>query len=389
MSWYVRRGEREIGPLGEDALRALVGTGQITADTQLWREGLSGWTAALALPGVLGPRATAPRAPAPRPEITVAPEPNQSAAAASQADDALHELATPWRRYWARSLDLTISTCLVAMLIGTVRPSLLGRLSAGMGARWSVLLLLLPLALAMDALIHWALGNTPGKAIAGVKVLAKGGRHPLGAAAYLGRNFGVYVFGLGLGLPLVSLFTLVLSYRRAADAETSRWDRLCGSRVYALSRAELRTWVTACVYVVGLIALFALGLQTQSNNSRYTAARTPAPILQQELTQAANSINAVAPQMVDAITRLDGAHVGPGPLFVYEYTLTNLRAARLSAATLETLRWRLSAHVRQAVCRGTALKPMLRTGTTIRFHYRDPDGQELATVSIASADCAG
>jgi GYF domain 2 len=57
VKWYVRRGEREIGPLGEEALRALVGTGQITPDTQLWREGLPGWTAAAALPGVLGPGA--------------------------------------------------------------------------------------------------------------------------------------------------------------------------------------------------------------------------------------------------------------------------------------------------------------------------------------------
>lgn len=62
MKWYVRRGEREIGPLGEEALRALVGTGQITPDTQLWREGLPGWTEAAALPGVLGPRAAAPSA---------------------------------------------------------------------------------------------------------------------------------------------------------------------------------------------------------------------------------------------------------------------------------------------------------------------------------------
>ena len=55
MIWYVRRGDREIGPLGDDALRALVGTGQIHSDTPLWREGLTEWTAAGTLPGVLGP----------------------------------------------------------------------------------------------------------------------------------------------------------------------------------------------------------------------------------------------------------------------------------------------------------------------------------------------
>ena len=55
MIWYVLRGERELGPLGEDALRALVGTGQVTPDTRLWHDGLTCWTAAAALPGVLGP----------------------------------------------------------------------------------------------------------------------------------------------------------------------------------------------------------------------------------------------------------------------------------------------------------------------------------------------
>jgi hypothetical protein len=61
MVWYVRRGDREIGPLGDDALRALVGTGQVNPDTPVWREGLSGWTAAGTLPGLLGPRASADR----------------------------------------------------------------------------------------------------------------------------------------------------------------------------------------------------------------------------------------------------------------------------------------------------------------------------------------
>ncbi|HEX8757410.1 MAG TPA: RDD family protein [Steroidobacteraceae bacterium] len=413
MSWYVRRGEREIGPVGEDALRALVGTGQISADTQLWREGLSAWTEAIALPGVLGPRATAPFAASLRPPlVTAAPDAPRSmtfapAGTALQANTALPagatlpadtalpagvtlaEPASPWRRYWARSLDITISTFVVAVLIGALRPGLSAQVGAAKHAGWIIVLILLPFALAMDALIHWALGNTPGKAIGGVKVLTQDGRRPLSAAAYLGRNFGVYAFGLGLGLPLVSLITLIASYRRAAAGDISRWDRLSGSRVYVLSGSELRTWAVASIYVLGVTALLALGLYTRHDRSAYTVAHTPAPVLQQELTQAANGVNANSPHMVDRITRLDGAHVGPGALFTYEYTLTNMHAARLSAMTLETLRWRLSAHVRQAVCRSTALRPMLSTGTVIRFRYRDKDGQELATVTVSRADCGG
>lgn len=372
MSWYVRSGEREIGPLGEDALRALVGTGQITADTQLWRDGLSGWTAALALPGVLGPRAAAP------------PEPPAAATAAAAL-----ELASPWRRYWARSLDITIGTSLAAVLIGAVRPMLLSQANALMGQGWVVFLLLLPLSLVIDAVVYWALGNTPGKAIAGVKVLEDGARRTLAAPAYLARNFGVYLFGLGLGLPLVSLITLIMSYRRAAAGEAASWERFSGSRVYAFSSAEARTWVTAGMYIVAATALFAFGVHSQSNRLRYAAGLTPPSILQQELTEAANRVNAGAPRMIDGVTRLDGAQAGPGPLFTYEYTVTNLRAWQLSPMTLETLRWRLSSSVHRAVCRGGALKPLLRTGTRVRIQYRDRDGQELVMVSLTSADCGG
>lgn len=232
MIWYVRRGEREIGPLGEDALRALVGTGQITPDTQLWHQGLSGWTAAVALPGVLGPRGAAPVAQAAAPESRVAP------------------------------------------------------------------------------------------------------REPP-----------------------------------------------------APRRARLRIWIAAGVCLLAVAALIAFGLHRQHDQPRYSAEQTPMPVLQQELTQAANRVNASGPRMIDDITRLDGAQVSPGPTFTYEYTLTGISVRLLSPAALETLRARLSAHVRQVVCGGTALQPVLRTGVITGFHYRDRDGQDLVMVHVSGADC--
>jgi hypothetical protein len=368
MIWYVRRGERELGPLGEDSLRALVGTGQVTADTPLWREGLPGWTAAAALPGVLGPRA----------------------AAAPRAGATPFELARPWRRYWARYLDIGVSLLLVSVLLEAIRPSLFSSYSALVGQKWkwTPLLFLLPLAMAMDTLIYWALGNTPGKAIAGIRVLEEHGRRRLRALAHLGRNFGVYGFGLGLGFAPATLITLIYSYLRAGGAKVSIWDRYSHSRAYAFSSAPVRTWATAAVYLLAISALMALGLHARRDRERYAIARTPIPILQQELTQAANRVNAGVPRMIDKITRLDGARAGPGTLFTYEYSLINIRVSLLPPAALETFRWRLSADVRQGVCGGTALQPLLRAGAVIRFDYRDLDGQELLLASVSNADCA-
>jgi hypothetical protein len=233
MVWYVRRGERELGPLGEEALRALVGTGQVTADTPLWRAGLADWTAAGALPGVLGPRAGAASAPQP-----------------------------------LGSTDAT---------------------------------------------------QTPATPPAGIRLLY---------------------------------------------------------------------WVTTGILLVVAAALLVLRVHGQHHRAPHIFARAPIPLLQQELIHAANGVNADAPRMIDDITRLDGAHAGPGTLFTYEYTLTNIRAGLLSAASLDTLRRRLSADVHQEVCRETALEPLLRIGAVIRFQYRDRDGQELALASVSSADCA-
>lgn len=232
MRWYVRRGEREIGPLGEEALRALVGTGQITDDTQLWREGLSGWTKARALPGVLGPRASV------------------SAAATS------------------------LSTTAVA-----------------------------PRTLAPPA------------------------------------------------------------------------------------DAKRRIWLAAGIYLAGVTAVIAFAMHQRRDETREAATGTPASVLRQELAQAANSVNARSPRMIDKITRLDGAHSGPGPLFTYEYTLTNISARLLTPKSLDEVRWRLSADVRQAVCGGSGLQPVLRAGVITRIHYRDRDGQDLVTVRVSSADC--
>ena len=224
MIWYVRRGEHEIGPLGEDALRALVGTGQVSRDTPLWREGLPDWTAAGALPGVLGPKG-AGSAPDPQPP-------------------------TPRTRI--------------------------------------------------------------------------GPRH--GAAAVM--------------------------------------------------------------LLLAVSALLALLPRTQRGRARHSFANAPASNLQQELTQAADGVNASTPRMIDDMTRLDGAQAGPGTLFTYDYTLTNISASQLSPPSLQTLRQRLSADVRETVCEGAALQPLLHMGAVIRFRYRDRDGQDLVLTSISSAECA-
>ncbi len=164
-------------------------------------------------------------------------------------------------------------------------------------------------------------------------------------------------------------------------------ERRARSRQHHGLRIGLRYWAAAAILLLAISALLALLPRTQRDRARHPFASAPASNLQQELTQAADGVNASTPRMIDDMTRLDGAQAGPGTLFTYDYTLTNISASQLSPPSLRTLQQRLSADVRQTVCEGAALQPLLHMGAVIRFHYRDRDGQDLVLTSVSSAEC--
>lgn len=65
MNWYYARGEERMGPVGDDEIAALASTGQINAQTLVWREGMADWM----------PWGRAPR-PAAGGEVYVSPAPD-------------------------------------------------------------------------------------------------------------------------------------------------------------------------------------------------------------------------------------------------------------------------------------------------------------------------
>ena len=79
----------------------------------------------------------------------------------------------------------------------------------------------LPIALAVDALLYRVVGNTPGKALLGLRVGTLDGK-PLSLGQYLNRNFSVWVSGLALGFPLINLFTMAYQSRRLHRGQQSK-----------------------------------------------------------------------------------------------------------------------------------------------------------------------
>ena len=106
MEWYVRIGDKQLGPMSDDALHAMAGTGQIKRDTLVWRAGLKEWIRADLAPGVLLPPTALPSQPCPtRPPAWNAYPPRVP----FQTPVRCRILwATPYRRHWPDPGNVTL-----------------------------------------------------------------------------------------------------------------------------------------------------------------------------------------------------------------------------------------------------------------------------------------
>ena len=57
--WYFADGDVQRGPITEAQLRALIGTGNLTPEDQVWKEGMEDWTPAGEVAGLFNQAASA------------------------------------------------------------------------------------------------------------------------------------------------------------------------------------------------------------------------------------------------------------------------------------------------------------------------------------------
>ncbi len=186
----------------------------------------------------------------------------------------------PWRRLFARLLDLFISFCLCVLLflvlyaIPRYMPEgvhwedlqnlrqLLGLLLFVMMIVHAVLLQPVAAAIAtfllcvpMEALFLACFGTTPAKWLFGIRVV-----HPDGTLLSLSeafrRSLRVFAQGLGFGIPFIAPFTSLFAYWRLTKTGTTWWDAATNAVVIHKKRGVFRTLVWVCM--VGVFALVLL-----------------------------------------------------------------------------------------------------------------------------------
>jgi uncharacterized RDD family membrane protein YckC len=239
-AWWYAEKDKKAGPLEQGDLALFIQSGTIGPRTMLWKEGMESW---LPLDEIKELQTLKAVVPPPLP-----PKVNP--------DPLTYPMAAPWPRFFARIFDVWWEILLISFPLGVV----LGRYSAGFvewingpGAGQVFTIMSIPIALILDAAIYRLTGNTPGKALLGLKV-GLIDASPLSFGQYLARNLSIWVKGLAIGFPLINLFTMAHQSGRLRKGQQASYDESTGYRV----RAKPIGWVRKSSFGVAFLSLFVV-----------------------------------------------------------------------------------------------------------------------------------
>jgi len=152
-----------------------------------------------------------------------------SSSESPQPDLAMHIVASrPWHRFWARQFDYLAFAFAVGLFGPILLPGTSGIQQAFFNLHDALLgVILSALWIFPEAVLLSTFGTTPGKWLFYIRIHTEDGHRPSFAAA-IKRSFQVWFLGMGLGIPIVSLFTMVAAHRRLVAEGASSWDRRNG-----------------------------------------------------------------------------------------------------------------------------------------------------------------
>lgn len=284
--WYAQENGASIGATRLQA-QAWFAEGRIHADTLMWTAGMEAWQpyARCSLAQSTAPSladATVTLAPQQRPH-------DEGHTPATRNFDATDFLATisrpqlavpadapvlhvyadgwqdirahPWRRCFARSFDtLALGLLLwfsIGIVVGTVSPPLYSALVAPVSSKALLSGILTSLFL-MPMLAIWIglCGTTPGKWLFGIRVLRADG-YALGFADALRREGRVFVLGMGLCVPLISMMTQLFALVKLINAGKTSWDLKAG---WVVTHRPTGSWQITLYVVAGITAMALVAL---------------------------------------------------------------------------------------------------------------------------------
>lgn len=159
----------------------------------------------------------------------------------------------PWVRYWARMFDIYLTALVFGIALGIFLPRALD--VPGSNILFGLAILLIWVF--VESLLLSSVGVTPGKWLLKTRLVPPlGEKASFGAA--LSRSVKVWWRGLGIGLPIISIVTLVIARSDLKESGSTTWDKDTGFVVTHGRIGFLRTAVVVVAFGL-FLALVIVG----------------------------------------------------------------------------------------------------------------------------------
>jgi len=162
----------------------------------------------------------------------------------------------PWRRYWARIFDITFIMPIYIFIISLFYPGFsytIIRIDSLVGG----ILLLLFYLIFFEPMMLSSFGTTPGKALLGIKIRDLSGKK-ISYATAMKRGSLLWLNGMGMGIPLIAFFTMIIAYNKLKRNGITSWDERCGINVIhdQLSIFRVILFITIFIFCLFILAGF-------------------------------------------------------------------------------------------------------------------------------------
>ncbi len=161
-----------------------------------------------------------------------------------------------WMRYFARNIDIFIGANIVAIVLGFMIGSAFYYSGMPLNIDESFFSIFFPIAslmiyLFIEAIIIAKFKTTIGKKIFGIKI-ANGDNQNLSAENSIKRNFILWIKGMALGIPIVSLIALIIAFNNYTQNGETSWDEAVNSNVSFENISNLRFYLGIAAWVLTL-----------------------------------------------------------------------------------------------------------------------------------------
>ncbi len=256
--WHYMDGQKSSGPHTEEDITSLIETKKIPVTVLVWSKDSQDWKPANQVFNLEG--LFPPPLPGAKDTFFQMPHIDKKLTKVTWTDTAAH----PWRRYLARMLDTAIIGSLSFMLLGMLLYAVVPGFAASFfemlispSGRLLDIMITFFIVMFLNAAFLGFTGGSIGKFFFGIKILDQHNR-PIGYQAALKRELFVWFKGLGFGIPLVSLITMIASYSTLTNKGQTSWDEDMQLRVIYRDKGIQHYALCACGFIIFMITLSIL-----------------------------------------------------------------------------------------------------------------------------------